>query len=303
MILVVHHIDLDGIMSGAIARRLFDLMKIEVEYVTYNYGTDETKDLFLNKFYADKYEMIIFIDVTPPIWWYDEIEHTPIVVFDHHKQAYDDFKENVVLNDKITYLFKENWCGAKIFYHQSPEVFKVPSSFYNDKINNLIELVDQYDTWKWYDNKNFNALYLSESVNNYFKDYPEEVYQILKEGKSDEIQNLIKEGKEISKSFEMIVKSNKVMVKDDYAIVNATASYYSIEHVKTLIKEEKINPIKCIIFYKDINWSNETINLSCRSIDTEFDCAKFMKTIANGGGHKAAAGGQMKITDFVNFLN
>jgi oligoribonuclease NrnB/cAMP/cGMP phosphodiesterase (DHH superfamily) len=136
ILVIYHNNDTDGYTSGALAKMFYDNVRdvfnridinLIVEYKGYNYGKDSTVDTWLNPFNENemKYNHIVFIDVTPPLVWFEIVENEIkngnlfITIFDHHQFAYNDIMNrfNDVFSCKnVCYFFDNKICGAKIFY-------------------------------------------------------------------------------------------------------------------------------------------------------------------------------------------
>lgn len=206
-VLILHHNkDMDGVFSGALSyiffktlsKKLFNVY-LEFDVIGYDYGKDESIDLFLNIDIAKHYHYIQFIDVTPPEEWLTKIIETNIKVdiFDHHiiceqyKEKFEDFSEQT----NITIYYDKLICGAKLFYNETLDGFwynklityiklsvfeKFDSYDVFMKLSNIgggmssinvdyINLVDSYDTWKWKNEfpNEPKALALNEFINQY----------------------------------------------------------------------------------------------------------------------------------------
>jgi hypothetical protein len=146
--LVVHHsADMDGLMSGAIAKKALEIVSKELdfdaEHVGYNYGTDPKQDKWLD-IIAEPYDHYQFIDVTPPLDWIEKTFsmkgqtlrldngpwHPVVEVFDHHPFVYKGWQQLIGdmteamkdtedwPSDHVKWWFCSDESGAKI-YHNS----------------------------------------------------------------------------------------------------------------------------------------------------------------------------------------
>jgi oligoribonuclease NrnB/cAMP/cGMP phosphodiesterase (DHH superfamily) len=364
-VLVVHHNnDLDGIFSGVLATKFYEIFSREVpneyfeyEIVGYNYGKDESVDTWLNPFDKDgfkKYDHIQFIDVTPPIKYFDNVfklmhdRELCVEIFDHHQYAFnsimDIFKEDESLvNDNLIYHYHGDKCGAKIFYdcvihdnfwilmlneniNYNTNIFNdkektlkkytkniresIDNSFITKSISYLIDLVDSYDLWKWKNEtpNNIDALALNE----YFLqwDYETVIYEKICEcilfnyTKKQILENVLHKGHRMIEFKTLESFKEKHILLDLYdikfVVVNAKANVYSIDNILSKFGDE----YSFALFYKNMDFVNGVVNISLRSINNDFDCNAFVKKITdnNGGGHKSASGGQMKISKFIDLL-
>lgn len=136
ILVIYHNNDTDGYTSGALAKMFYDNVKdvfkridinLIVEYKGYNYGKDATVDTWLNPFNDNemKYNHIVFIDVTPPMVWFEIVENEIknnqlfLTIFDHHQFAYNDIINaygDLFLGPNACFFFDNKICGAKIFY-------------------------------------------------------------------------------------------------------------------------------------------------------------------------------------------
>lgn len=325
---IIHHNgDMDGLMSGTLAKLTWETIQnfnSEVVYniFGYNYGKNPDEDVWLD-YLSNEYDYYQFIDVTPPITWLTamSVRKSTIHIFDHHKPVFEQIQTLPIArnnNESFIYYFNENYCGVYIYWLELlSKINFIDDSLLTNKeniLNNLrkfidttfyyelIKLVDQYDTWKWQNNENainWNALY----VNEFFLNYKtiDEFYQIC--FGNIKLSNIIDKGETISEIKSQIAKNTKHFLAtiNNYqmCIINDKASIYHINNVKSLYPD-----VVGIIFYKDLNLLFSTINLSVRQIDKTFDCNEFVKSIStNGGGHQGAAGCQIMIGNFLNLIN
>jgi hypothetical protein len=109
MLVVYHSADMDGLMSGAIAKMAMNIIRsellLDVDFAGYNYGIDPQKDKWLD-FEKNGYDHYQFIDITPPLAWLEGISDlinvrnevvswVPVIhMFDHHKGVLDNFMES-----------------------------------------------------------------------------------------------------------------------------------------------------------------------------------------------------------------
>lgn len=360
---IFHSGDMDGLTSGALATRTFDLLKsnfpdlsLDYEIIGYNYGKNPEEDLWLdfNKGFYDYYQ---FIDITPPIEWLKtmkpliESNKVKIEIFDHHKPVYNEIQKLEITSGIFHYYFDENYSGAYIYYvnllmpkpwyyilvHDLFGATSIIDKFsikkrYRDflillksridtnYLFDIVKLVDSYDTWKWKNNEkqNYDALALNE----YFLQHKDvkSYYEILFNQNFD-ISLMLTYGWTMIKINMRLASERKHFFfnwkykNQNFIIINSKANVYDIDVVNEIKTEalnqelgqilnpelEQYSNIKAILFYNNIDFSSNKINFGVRQIDKEFDCNDFIKefTNGNGGGHQAASGGQMCLTDFI----
>lgn len=126
----LHHNDMDGIASAAIVRRALGK---DVEMREMRYGFDSTRDI-------EEGSTLYFVDFCPKTVeemtkLLDELKCT-VFVLDHHKTAYDIFKD--FEHEKLTKIFDLEQAGCQITWkHFNPEV---PTP-------RVIHLIGEYDRW------------------------------------------------------------------------------------------------------------------------------------------------------------
>ena len=198
----------------------------------------------------------------------------------------------------------------------------------------LINIVDSYDTWKW---KNQEPNYLDAlALNEYFLQWkPDSMEATIECQKLFKSINPMK-FKDIGYNminFKKIFAENQkhLLIELEYdtpfnsdgitrfVIINDKANTYSIDKVVSKIMEASVQPLsgeehnheleryintKAIIFYNNIDFVENRINISVRHIDKNFDSSKFVKWLCNneGGGHFGAAGGSLKLDKFTNLI-
>lgn len=361
-IAIIHHnADMDGLTSGTLATKTFQLLKsnfpeldFDYEIIGYNYGKNPEEDLWLdiNKSIYHYYQ---FIDITPPIEWLKmvqpliETNKIRIEIFDHHTPVYNEIQK-LEINSENFYYFDENYSGAYIYFvnlliknswHYSfifdlfgaisfIDKFSVKKRYNNfisllkeiidtPQLFDIVKLVDSYDTWKWKKNEekqNYDALALNE----YFLQYNKvENYSEILFNKNIDISLMLTYGWQMIKLNSRFASERKHLFfnykNENFVIINTKANVYDIDiitgkKIQALNQElnqvlnpeyEKYSNIDAILFYNNIDFLSDKINFSVRQINKDFDCNSFIKelTNGNGGGHSAASGGQMNITDFL----
>lgn len=353
-ILIIHHsADLDGLTSGTIATKLFEIFKelspleFTHQVIGYNYGKNPEIDTWL-KSSENQYTHYQFIDITPPLFWLELNQdriltgEIKISIFDHHQSAYNDIRNLLPLvfkSHNFEYYFDVKYCGAFIYHEMTcgmPSIWirnifgnnaydlfnkQIKKYFETYEFLDLVSLVDSYDTWKWKTNYE-SPYYLALAVNEYFLQFKtvQEYYKIIF-AEDFNIKNVINIGLEIINFKIKQAKLNKHLICNIYdvtvCIVNNIANIYDIDIITEKQKLgfnqelsgknhnaelEVYSKVKCILFYNNIDFINDKINLSLRALGNKnnFDCNKFVKRITNnnGGGHFAASGGSMLLSEF-----
>jgi hypothetical protein len=343
--IIFHSADMDGLMSGTLAKKTFEIINecfpgiFEYDLIGYNYGKNSKEDIWLN-FEDNHYDYYQFIDVTPPLFWLENIYFllannlVKIDIFDHHKPVYDEISEiDIFKNNNLIYYFDNEFSGAYIYwinilkfnwinkFLENIEILNnskiqnlkslLKSEFDNYLFSNLLELVDSYDTWKWQNNKTKNnfALYLNEFF--FLHKNVEDYYNIVFDANYDS-QKILRKGKEISEIRKDLSKNIKHLFvtinRQRFVIINDKASIYHIDNIKdryNTIDNKEYVASNAVIFYQSIDFIDNKINLSIRSLNDNFDCNYFVKSISpnNGGGHKGSAGCQLSINGFYNLIN
>lgn len=206
--------------------------------------------------------------------------------------------------------------------------------FKQSNIISLINIVDSYDTWKW---KNQEPNYLDAlALNEYFlqwkPDSLDAYLNCLEVINAGSPRIFLNRGHDLIEFKRLVVENQKhLLIELEYdtpfnsdgmtrfVIINDKANTYSIDKVVSKIMEASAQPLsgeehnpelecyintKAIIFYNNIDFVENRINISVRHIDKNFDSSKFVKwlTNGNGGGHFGAAGGSLKLDKFTNLI-
>jgi len=136
-IYLVTDADFDGVSSHIVA-------KLHLEPIVRTFLYTLTFDRDMSEFmmeYANKSEIIIFVDIAPTVDLYNKLKELKkeIFIFDHHITSYTDLQSTVESN----YFFTEEKCGAKIFFDE------LTSGQRKRKVEfQYIQLVDTYDRWQ-----------------------------------------------------------------------------------------------------------------------------------------------------------
>lgn len=314
---IYHNADNDGKMAAFIARVMFqeevgidviNSTNTAVNLIGYNYGTNSEIDTWLSDEESNKYDLYIFVDITPPIDWLQKVSgNKDIIIFDHHEQAYKNITNKFL---PVDYIYKSNMCGAELFYYNRKEIQKyfIPSNtnpFDSHKYNfeYLLELIGDYDLWK-FDSHTYDPLKrdyvlalneylrLNGSSEQFYTYMMEEIYcnnfTFLHDGNI-----LIK--KIISETKYNISKGKPITIDSiDGYIINGYPNYWCRE----LLREK--GDYKFFIGYQ-IDTEKSIIKCSIRELDRKFNVLKIANKYG-GGGHKAAAGFSISLTDFIKLI-
>lgn len=149
---VIHHNnDMDGFISGCLARRYFDMYmgftgadNIEVDIIGYDYEKTVEEASWLNLIDEKnnlKYDYIQFIDCTPPIKFLHEYKdwicdgELKIHIFDHHEAACQKILLDFVISNRLQdskqfkIFFNKETCGAKIYWSSLITHVLIPDFF------------------------------------------------------------------------------------------------------------------------------------------------------------------------------
>ena len=167
---IYHKADNDGLFSAVIGKRIFyDEIEMDeqndgdfIDFIGYNYGEDDQRDLWLGDLPEQQYDLYIFVDITPPLMWLWKIENDlllgnkKILIFDHHQKRCDDIRNLNKPNIEIVY--GEMQSGAKTLYKNVDNILNYFNPvnirmFYSDRqrerFETILELVNDYDIWKF----------------------------------------------------------------------------------------------------------------------------------------------------------
>lgn len=136
-IYIITDADFDGVSSHIIAKlHLEPIVKTFLYTLTYDRSMSE-----FNIEFANKSEIIIFVDIAPTVELYKQLLNNKkeVYIFDHHITSYTEL-QSIVENN---YFFTEEKCGAKIFFDE------ITKGQRKRKVEfQYIQLVDTYDRWQ-----------------------------------------------------------------------------------------------------------------------------------------------------------
>lgn len=315
-IIIVHHDgDNDGMMAGTIAYNMY-AEEIKNEFVKlygYNY---QPEGEFMSEVETENptNKLFQFIDITPSLDWLESIKDEleagtiEIQIFDHHELKYKDILELKLPN--IEYHYDSEYCGSYIYLRHWKEMLNDNllnndnvSMLFDAKIQQYVDMVDCYDTWKFVKLSHgkervlaFNEFFDMRTSVEEFSDaiLMYSLNDVIEEGKII-IEYKIK--KEIPRQIKnTILSSNYSQNSHPLLLVPGSSSFYS----QKIMNEWFSGHILGIIYY-NIDLKTKQVFLSLRSnIPNTIDCAKLARTFnPSGGGHKEAAGCSIGLDDFM----
>lgn len=232
-----------------------------------------------------------------------------ILILDHHKTSFEDFKSNgtveIIQNNwkkinlfpNCTFIYSDKESGTKLTYKYLNNVIN------DNKIPKYIKLVSDRDMWE-FNFKETNLFYYGiefvkpKSFNELDIYINERCHDLLKYGKYVEtnLNNYIK-----SLTGSQLIYINCVDTSTNKntrgGLINAELRHASeLGNYIVTHKELEHNLDFCIIFIIKRN----IVSCSIRS-RKEFDCSLIAKKY-NGGGHKNSAGFNLKFDELVEIL-
>lgn len=333
--LIYHSGDADGYLSALVFLDIAKTLQSSVENITlfgYNYQQIMPFEDKLSEF-TD----IVFVDVTPPVKWLERLDtNQEVYIFDHHENAYQTISKLKIKN--LTYIFDKTMSAAKLiaktFSTENPNIelmlnlFDISSDITNynylkastsdDQLYNFINKIDNFDTWKWWEqyiltNDAEPYIYywglfnfcnqLSTASNETIDKY---LHKIITNNSLSIYLGILQsgvkiEGKKKLESEKFYASKVAIKKKDQFVIVGTGVNTFVTE-----IIEKEYPDTKFVIYFKvDEKGDPESAKISLRSIDKNFNVAKFAKFAINehAGGHATAAGGYCKLDDFLKTIN
>lgn len=284
--LIIHHNDADGISSAAIVYNKFKDTK-NIDFMCYNYG----QDFDFSKVVKNKDDLIIIVDLNfkEEIWskLLDIVQNTHNIIWiDHHLDQSDltDNTKNII--KKLEGVRKIGDCAALLTYKY----------FYNDLyIPMSLELIDQWDTWKW-KKRNFMApkylnlglkLETNDPTSNFWRDLIFGDKQLI----TEMLTKITGNGKLIDDYLNETSKnlSNNVHFEVLYGLTMSCINSPNISW-ENFPNNVKKSDILCSYFFNGRNW---VYSFSSTKTDVKELVDKMLrdKLLISGGGHKGAAGG------------
>lgn len=148
------HTDLDGIGCAILAYLAFGRENVDIEYCDYSNVNDKVGDFFV-KGSPVEYNAVFITDISInnelAIYITNEASEPRVHLFDHHATALGlnkyDWCEVSVMNDTLGIKTS----GTELFYNYliQPEQFERLSVDVICNIDEFVNIVRDYDTWRW----------------------------------------------------------------------------------------------------------------------------------------------------------
>lgn len=155
-VLISSHSDLDGLFPIILSKKYYDILNHPDLWMN-NYDDIDYKYNELKN-----YDIIIYPDFSPNEQCRKIIEENNIqcYILDHHVAVYNELIEWTKTYNNVEYTYSEIECGSKLYYKWLLKNFNIEK---NTVIEEVIELVNTYDTWKkdsplWIQAQNLNRL-------------------------------------------------------------------------------------------------------------------------------------------------
>lgn len=289
VLLFTHEQDIDGLGCAA----LIDYSKITYKLVlckTFDLDEKVNKELNSEEIYS--YDKIIVTDLCPnnetlEKIMKDESLHEKFQVLDHHKTAEEfnryDFVKVVSENEET----KES--GTSLFYQYLKDNHLIVES---PVLDEFVELTRQYDTWDWYQNKNFLArklhiIFETQGIAYYLKMIKRIISNSDKVILSDEEENIINSFdqrllEEINAMLDYMIVTTLKIEDDEFRVGYIKTLYKYRNDISDVIKGNNTNDIDAIGMVME-----DKDSISYRAIK-DVDVSIIAKYFG-GTGHKSAA--------------
>lgn len=301
----------------------------------YNKLDNDNKNLIIIDHHTDAIKMILeMLSFDNDLFETTDINDFPKII----KEKYNSYLENKYINsfsfagnlNNNIYLF----VSLKVFEHFQMTSASMLSKYFIDYVshdnftdnihlNKMNKLVAEYDVYNFNEenypkSKKLEILHFQYGINSIIK-------ELIIENKYDEIIEYINSFKDIKSIYDIInigeeIFDEKMKIesnKRNYLLIEGNESYennkfilifgeypdyISQEYLKQKFVDENISAL----VYIEFDTENNLIKISVRQgHDKTFDCIKFVKqlTDGNGGGHFAATGGAIQISEFTDMLS
>lgn len=276
MIIIHHNKDMDGYCSGAICKLKYPNVKL--------IGWDYKDDIL--DFEQFRGEEIVMIDISFPLPKMQELGSiSNLTVIDHHVSLFKEINE-FPYPTTFKYIYEAGVAACEIGWKYL---------FPNEEIPYAITLIGRYDTWRQnegdWKNETLPFKYFMYGQCNSADTFPNE-FLFYQPNVTKDIP--IKIGKSIMKYQDMMDESATrafSFPKEVYGGLRALVlniPYFNSESLKTKYNKEDYD-IMIGFCYTGNKWS-----VSLRSDKPEVDVSVIAKA-RGGGGHKGAAGFEVKI--------
>jgi oligoribonuclease NrnB/cAMP/cGMP phosphodiesterase (DHH superfamily) len=283
---VITHSDLDGIVSYLVLCWLYG-QKLDV------LGTTPMKlEQDYDKLVASgkKWDRLYFLDLDVSKIG-DKIDNKSTVIFDHHKTNIFQYKNAIIK------IYNETSC-AKLIYDS---LFKNTDKKLTSKQKTLIALADDWDS-------NTKSTPLSEGLN------------IVYHSMSDKFNSFVEDYYNGFDPFDKFKQNTILLYKKHRNEYLSSLNPFFGEIEFDGVKDVKVGAVFCekyvqeccdFLFQKynvDVSiaviLNQKRIAVRRNSNNTTIDVSKFVQRIASGGGHEAAAGGNLteEFAEFTKML-
>lgn len=280
-ILVFTHSDLDGVVSYLVMCWLYNKKLDVISTTPMKLEQDYDKWVKQNQ----KYDRIFFLDLDVTKIG-QKIDSEETVIFDHHKTNLYPFKK------ALTRIYNETSCAKLI--HDS--FFKNNKRQLLDSQKTLIALADDWDSHTKATplSENLNIVY--HSMSNKFASFVEDYYNGFKPFDKFK-QNTIFLYKKHRKTYleTLAPYIGEVLFEETKANVGAVFCNKYIQECCDYLFEKYNVDISIAVMLEQ-----KRIAVRRHPNNSTIDVSKFVQRIASGGGHEAAAGGNLT-EDFIEF--
>jgi oligoribonuclease NrnB/cAMP/cGMP phosphodiesterase (DHH superfamily) len=279
---VVTHTDLDGVVSYLVLCWLYGKKLDVVGTTPKNLEKDYTKLMESGK----KWDRLYFLDLDVSKIG-ELIDNKNTVVLDHHKTNLYNFKNAVVR------IHQETSC-AKLIYDT---FFKHTNYKITSQQKTLIALADDWDS-------NTRATLLSEGLNivyhsmsNKFNSFVEDYYGGFKQFdkfKQNTIALYNKHKNEYISQLEPFFGRVQFEDEQDVLVGSVFCDKFVQECCDYLFQKHNVDVAIAVLV------GQKRIAVRRNSNNNKIDVSKFVQRVASGGGHEAAAGGNLT-EEFIEF--
>ncbi len=280
--LVVYHSPCpDGYCSAWIANKFLK----NAEFVGINYGQDnKIKEIVNERVDKDTNVYILDFSFKPEILEKFIQKSNRLVLLDHHKTAEADLRDLIQENEKTIIRFDMSKSGARLSWEYFSNGQEVPK---------LVQYIEDRDLWKW-------VLPYSKEINTALFSY-ETTFETLdrldiRMQTKNDLLGLTGEGTAILKYSNKLVQSllrNKFEVTlHGHKMFVVNTSVLQSEVAGELAKLSECGVGAC--FY---NAEHDLIRWALRSTENGADVSEIARSMSpNGGGHRNAAGFEIRIS-------
>lgn len=352
--MITHDADSDGILSGSIAYNLVEQItsildtseKTKVNIFGYNNeGETEKSTIWWNKNTNVNFDTFIFTDVTPSIEWLKQLDSTQkVIIYDHHESFYLDFIKNIE-NFKcvIHYVYNKKLSASGIIFqvHKNFGFLKFLFKFLNNDeflaldhvnkiesmnndVDDLVNIIDYYDVWKWYENfknngdklayimyfglmETFEKFHINVSEYVTFDKALKDFSEILKTENFIDFKNCVtyafKNGSSRTENLINQSKNRKFDVVKNYNGRDYDIAYY-VGQVDFWLNEHILKSHPSVGICLSIKTAKvDLFKISARGFKN-INCYEFLGEISKGnaGGHFNSAGAVLDLDQYYDFV-